>query len=82
MRFGFPVLFRIFVANWLLDLLSPTVRGTYTRSDDRPLLSGCTRSIRLGHGVTLTPHRYNHPIRISGWVAALDVPSPIREASW
>ncbi|MCW7540232.1 LLM class flavin-dependent oxidoreductase [Aquabacterium sp. A7-Y] len=32
-----------------------------------------TRRIRLGHGVTLTPGRYNHPIRIAERVAALDV---------
>jgi alkanesulfonate monooxygenase SsuD/methylene tetrahydromethanopterin reductase-like flavin-dependent oxidoreductase (luciferase family) len=36
-------------------------------------LSGRTKNIRLGHGVTLTPHRYNHPIRIAERVAALDV---------
>jgi len=36
-------------------------------------LSGRTSQIRLGHGVTLTPHRYNHPIRIAERVAALDV---------
>jgi alkanesulfonate monooxygenase SsuD/methylene tetrahydromethanopterin reductase-like flavin-dependent oxidoreductase (luciferase family) len=36
-------------------------------------LSGKTRNIRLGHGVTLTPHRYNHPIRIAERVATLDV---------
>jgi alkanesulfonate monooxygenase SsuD/methylene tetrahydromethanopterin reductase-like flavin-dependent oxidoreductase (luciferase family) len=32
-----------------------------------------TRQIRLGHGVTLTPYRYNHPIRIAERVATLDV---------
>jgi alkanesulfonate monooxygenase SsuD/methylene tetrahydromethanopterin reductase-like flavin-dependent oxidoreductase (luciferase family) len=32
-----------------------------------------TQRIRLGHGVTLLPHRYNHPIRIAERVAALDV---------
>jgi alkanesulfonate monooxygenase SsuD/methylene tetrahydromethanopterin reductase-like flavin-dependent oxidoreductase (luciferase family) len=36
-------------------------------------LSGRTKRIRLGHGVTLTPHRYNHPIRIAERVAALDI---------
>ncbi|OZM71800.1 LLM class flavin-dependent oxidoreductase [Amycolatopsis antarctica] len=36
-------------------------------------LSGRTSRIRLGHGVTLTPHRYNHPIRIAERVAALDI---------
>jgi alkanesulfonate monooxygenase SsuD/methylene tetrahydromethanopterin reductase-like flavin-dependent oxidoreductase (luciferase family) len=32
-----------------------------------------TRRIRLGHGITLTPHRYNHPIRIAERVAVLDI---------
>lgn len=32
-----------------------------------------TRHIRLGHGVTLTPYRYNHPIRIAERVATLDI---------
>ncbi len=32
-----------------------------------------TRRIRIGHGVTLTPYRYNHPIRIAERVATLDV---------
>lgn len=32
-----------------------------------------TRRIRLGHGVTLLPHRYNHPIRIAERVATLDI---------
>src|SRR5262245_15019970 len=32
-----------------------------------------TKRIRLGHGVTLTPFRYNHPIRIAERVATLDV---------
>ncbi|HVY46042.1 MAG TPA: LLM class flavin-dependent oxidoreductase [Minicystis sp.] len=32
-----------------------------------------TKAIRLGHGVTLLPHRYNHPIRIAERVATLDV---------
>lgn len=32
-----------------------------------------TRNIRLGHGVTLTPGFYNHPIRIAERVATLDV---------
>ncbi len=32
-----------------------------------------TRRIRLGHGVTLMPHRYNHPIRIAERVATLDI---------
>jgi alkanesulfonate monooxygenase SsuD/methylene tetrahydromethanopterin reductase-like flavin-dependent oxidoreductase (luciferase family) len=32
-----------------------------------------TRRIRLGHGVTLTPYRYNHPIRIAERVATLDI---------
>src|SRR5258706_456789 len=32
-----------------------------------------TRRIRLGHGVTLTPFRYNHPIRIAERIATLDI---------
>jgi alkanesulfonate monooxygenase SsuD/methylene tetrahydromethanopterin reductase-like flavin-dependent oxidoreductase (luciferase family) len=32
-----------------------------------------TSRIRLGHGVTLLPHRYNHPIRIAERIAALDI---------
>jgi len=32
-----------------------------------------TSRIRLGHGVTLTPHRYNHPIRIAERIATLDI---------
>ncbi len=32
-----------------------------------------TRKIRLGHGVTLTPHRYNHPIRVAERIAMLDI---------
>lgn len=36
-------------------------------------LAGRTRRIRLGHGVTLTPYRYNHPIRIAERVATLDI---------
>jgi alkanesulfonate monooxygenase SsuD/methylene tetrahydromethanopterin reductase-like flavin-dependent oxidoreductase (luciferase family) len=32
-----------------------------------------TRTLRLGHGVTLTPHRYNHPIRVAERVATLDI---------
>jgi alkanesulfonate monooxygenase SsuD/methylene tetrahydromethanopterin reductase-like flavin-dependent oxidoreductase (luciferase family) len=32
-----------------------------------------TRSIRLGHGVVLLPHRFNHPIRVAERVAALDL---------
>jgi alkanesulfonate monooxygenase SsuD/methylene tetrahydromethanopterin reductase-like flavin-dependent oxidoreductase (luciferase family) len=32
-----------------------------------------TSRIRLGHGVTLTPYRYNHPIRIAERIATLDV---------
>src|SRR5262249_20542160 len=32
-----------------------------------------TRRIRLGHGVTLLPHRFNHPIRVAERVAALDL---------
>jgi len=32
-----------------------------------------TRNVRLGHGITLTPSRYNHPIRIAERVATLDI---------
>ncbi|HKA88313.1 MAG TPA: LLM class flavin-dependent oxidoreductase [Haliangiales bacterium] len=32
-----------------------------------------TRNVRLGHGVTLLPHRYNHPIRIAERIATLDI---------
>ena len=32
-----------------------------------------TNRITLGHGITLTPYRYNHPIRIAERVAMLDV---------
>jgi len=32
-----------------------------------------TKRIRLGHGVTLTPHRYNHPIRVAERIATLDI---------
>src|SRR5215467_10674225 len=30
-----------------------------------------TKRIRLGHGVVLLPHRFNHPIRVAERVAAL-----------
>ena len=32
-----------------------------------------TRRIRLGHGVTLLPWRYNHPLRIAERIATLDI---------
>jgi alkanesulfonate monooxygenase SsuD/methylene tetrahydromethanopterin reductase-like flavin-dependent oxidoreductase (luciferase family) len=32
-----------------------------------------TRRIRLGHGCTLLPYRYNHPIRVAERIATLDV---------
>jgi alkanesulfonate monooxygenase SsuD/methylene tetrahydromethanopterin reductase-like flavin-dependent oxidoreductase (luciferase family) len=32
-----------------------------------------TTRIRLGHAVTLTPFRYNHPIRVAERIAALDI---------
>jgi alkanesulfonate monooxygenase SsuD/methylene tetrahydromethanopterin reductase-like flavin-dependent oxidoreductase (luciferase family) len=32
-----------------------------------------TGHIRLGHGVTLLPHKFNHPIRVAERVAALDI---------
>ena len=40
-----------------------------------------TRRIRLGHAVTLTPHRYNHPIRVAERIATLDILSGGR-VSW
>ena len=40
-----------------------------------------TRNVRLGRGITLTPHRYNHPIRIAERVATLDILSGGR-VSW
>ncbi len=36
-------------------------------------LAAKTNRIRLGHGVTLTPRGYNHPIRVAERVALLDV---------
>jgi alkanesulfonate monooxygenase SsuD/methylene tetrahydromethanopterin reductase-like flavin-dependent oxidoreductase (luciferase family) len=32
-----------------------------------------TEKIRIGHGVTLLPHKYNHPIRIAERIATLDI---------
>lgn len=32
-----------------------------------------TERIRIGHGVTLLPHKFNHPIRVAERVAALDI---------
>ena len=40
-----------------------------------------TQRIRLGHGITLTPYRYNHPIRIAERIATLDILSGGR-VSW
>lgn len=34
-----------------------------------------TKNIRIGHGVTLLPHKFNHPIRVAERVAALDIVS-------
>jgi alkanesulfonate monooxygenase SsuD/methylene tetrahydromethanopterin reductase-like flavin-dependent oxidoreductase (luciferase family) len=36
-------------------------------------LSQRTNQIRLGHGVVLLPHRFNHPVRVAERVAALDI---------
>ena len=36
-------------------------------------VAGRTERIKLGHGVTLTPGRYNHPMRIAERVATLDI---------
>jgi alkanesulfonate monooxygenase SsuD/methylene tetrahydromethanopterin reductase-like flavin-dependent oxidoreductase (luciferase family) len=38
-------------------------------------VAGRTQRVRLGHGVTLTPSRYNHPIRIAERIATLDIVS-------
>ena len=32
-----------------------------------------TKNVRIGHGVTLMPHKFNHPIRIAERVATLDI---------
>jgi alkanesulfonate monooxygenase SsuD/methylene tetrahydromethanopterin reductase-like flavin-dependent oxidoreductase (luciferase family) len=32
-----------------------------------------TERIRVGHGCTLLPHRYNHPIRVAERIATLDI---------
>jgi alkanesulfonate monooxygenase SsuD/methylene tetrahydromethanopterin reductase-like flavin-dependent oxidoreductase (luciferase family) len=32
-----------------------------------------TKNIRIGHGVTLLPYKFNHPIRVAERVAALDI---------
>ncbi|MBM4268676.1 MAG: LLM class flavin-dependent oxidoreductase [Deltaproteobacteria bacterium] len=32
-----------------------------------------TKNIRIGHGVVLLPHRFNHPIRVAERVAVLDI---------
>lgn len=40
-----------------------------------------TERIRIGHGVTLLPHRYNHPIRVAERIATLDILSGGR-VSW
>jgi len=34
-----------------------------------------TKNIRIGHGVTLLPFKFNHPIRVAERVAALDIVS-------
>src|SRR5438046_4213181 len=34
-----------------------------------------TKRIRIGHGVVLLPHTFNHPIRVAERVAALDIMS-------
>ena len=36
-------------------------------------VAALTTRIRLGHGCTLLPHRYNHPIRIAERIATLDI---------
>lgn len=32
-----------------------------------------TKRIRIGHGITLLPYRYNHPIRVAERIATLDI---------
>ena len=32
-----------------------------------------TKRIRVGHGIVLLPHRYNHPIRVAERIATLDI---------
>ncbi len=34
-----------------------------------------TRQMRIGHGVVLLPHKFNHPVRVAERVAALDIMS-------
>ncbi len=36
-------------------------------------ISQRTQRIRLGHGVVLLPHRYNHPVRVAERAAVLDI---------
>jgi alkanesulfonate monooxygenase SsuD/methylene tetrahydromethanopterin reductase-like flavin-dependent oxidoreductase (luciferase family) len=36
-------------------------------------VAGQTKRIRLGHGCTLLPYRYNHPIRVAERIATLDI---------
>lgn len=36
-------------------------------------VAALTRRIRIGHGCTLLPHRYNHPIRVAERIATLDI---------
>lgn len=36
-------------------------------------LSQRTKNIRLGHGIVLTPPRYNHPARVAERISALDI---------
>ena len=57
---------------------SSTTASTSTRTRRRRRSSSPSsrrrpKRIRLGHGVTLLPHRYNHPIRIAERIATLDI---------
>ena len=38
-------------------------------------ISQITKRIRIGHAVTLLPHRYNHPVRVAERAAVLDIVS-------
>ena len=37
------------------------------------IIAARTSRLLLGHAVTLTPHRYNHPIRVAERIATLDI---------
>src|SRR5439155_543825 len=53
--------------------------GLYEYSHSSPpeiflsFVAARTQRIRVRHGITLTPHRYNHPIRVAERIATLDI---------